>query len=245
MKPMERPSTKRPFKQPKDMSSSHSSWLKAPQERIMSMKQTAMQPSTLRMRFARFRVVTCSTSRAKSRIGVDWKCCLANSLMITTRWSGFASDLMRCPIPMMSWLVFFIFSTKSLGLRPVSWASENCLAASSKAPPKRGPIVKRPLHRAEIKSFPARAVTMVLWAPLTAGPWSAVTIKIISMNLVQCSGRRRRNHKRESTPPTPKFCWNTSLIVTPAYLSSSPRSSAMDEMKFAGLRTMPSFLAHV
>jgi hypothetical protein len=34
---------------------------------------------------------------------------------------------------------------------------------------------------------PARAVTMVLCAPLTAGPWSAVTIKIISMNLVQYS----------------------------------------------------------
>ena len=36
-----------------------------------------------------------------------------------------------------------------------------------------------------LRTSPARAVTMVLCAPLTAGPWSAVTIKIISMNLVQ------------------------------------------------------------
>ena len=32
---------------------------------------------------------------------------------------------------------------------------------------------------------PARAVTIVLCAPETAGPWSAVTIRIISMNFVQ------------------------------------------------------------
>lgn len=36
--------------------------------------------------------------------------------------------------------------------------------------------------RLEIRSLPARAQTMVLWAPETAGPWSAVTMRHISMN---------------------------------------------------------------
>lgn len=36
--------------------------------------------------------------------------------------------------------------------------------------------------RLETRSFPALAQTIVLWAPDTAGPWSAVTIKHISMN---------------------------------------------------------------
>ena len=36
-----------------------------------------------------------------------------------------------------------------------------------------------------IGTAPARAVTKVFCAPLTAGPWSAMTIEIISMNLVQ------------------------------------------------------------
>mmetsp|Transcript_2379 Transcript_2379/g.5345 ORF Transcript_2379/g.5345 Transcript_2379/m.5345 type:complete len:246 (-) Transcript_2379:1118-1855(-) len=245
MKPMDRPSTKSPFNVPKETSSLHSSCENAPHERIMSTKETAIQPSTFRMRFARLRVVSCSTSNAKSRIGVDLKCCFANSLMMTTRWSGFARDLMRCPMPMMSWLDFFIFSMKSFGLRPLSCASENIFAASSRAPPNLGPMVSSPLQSDDTRSFPARALTMVLWAPLTAGPWSAVTIKTISMNFAQAGGSCRRNQSNETTPPTPRSRSKTSEIVTPQYLSSSPRSSAMEEMKFAGLRTMPNFFAQV
>mmetsp|Transcript_115199 Transcript_115199/g.372315 ORF Transcript_115199/g.372315 Transcript_115199/m.372315 type:complete len:246 (+) Transcript_115199:336-1073(+) len=245
MKPMERPSTNKPLRQPKAIKSSHSSREKAPQERIMSTKETAMQPSTFRIRFARFLVVSCSVANAKSRIGVLLKFFFAYSLISTTRWSGFARDLMRCPMPMMSWFVFFIFSMKSFGLTPLSCASENILAASSSAPPKRGPIVRRPLQRADTKSLPARAVTMVLCAPLTAGPWSAVTMRIISINFVHSFGNCRRNHSSDRTPPMPRSWPKTSEIVTPQYVSSSPRSSEMEEMKFAGLRTMPSFLAQV
>ena len=40
-----------------------------------------------------------------------------------------------------------------------------------------------PEVRLEMRSLPARAQTIVLWAPDTAGPWSAVTIRTISMNL--------------------------------------------------------------
>ena len=43
-------------------------------------------------------------------------------------------------------------------------------------------MVRRPEVRLEMRSLPARAQTMVLWAPETAGPWSAVTIRHISMN---------------------------------------------------------------
>lgn len=43
-------------------------------------------------------------------------------------------------------------------------------------------MVSRPDVRLEMRSLPARAQTMVLWAPDTAGPWSAVTIRHISMN---------------------------------------------------------------
>mmetsp|Transcript_658 Transcript_658/g.2759 ORF Transcript_658/g.2759 Transcript_658/m.2759 type:complete len:246 (+) Transcript_658:280-1017(+) len=245
MKPVERPRTNRPFKQPKDRRSSTSSGENAPHDRSMSTKHTAMQPSTFKIKFARLVVVICSTPHAKSKTGVLPKWFLAKFLMMTTRWSGFASDLIRCPMPMMSLLFFLQLSTKLFGDMPESCASLNILAASSKAPPKRGPMVSKPETRAETRSLPARAVTMALWAPLTAGPWSAVTIKIISMNLQQACGRRFRNQSKESTPPMPKFWLKTSEIVMPPYLSSSPRSSEMEEMKLAGLRTNPNFLAQV
>ena len=45
-------------------------------------------------------------------------------------------------------------------------------------------MVSSPEQSDEMRSLPALAVTMVLWAPDTAGPWSAVTIKHISMNLL-------------------------------------------------------------
>mmetsp|Transcript_23277 Transcript_23277/g.49570 ORF Transcript_23277/g.49570 Transcript_23277/m.49570 type:complete len:212 (-) Transcript_23277:989-1624(-) len=211
----------------------------------MSVKQHAMQPSTLRIRFARFFVVICSTASAKSKMAVSLNSFFAYCLMISTRWSGFARDLIRWPMPMTNLLAFFMLSMKSLGDTPLSCASENIWAASSRAPPKRGPMVRRPLHRAETKSLPARAVTMVLWAPLTAGPWSAVTSRIISMNLQHSGGNCRRNQRRASTPPTPRLFSKTSEMGTPQYLSSSPRSSAMEEIKLAGFRTTPSFFAQV
>merc|ERR1712060_972512 len=113
-------SRKRPLRQPKAISSLHSSREKAPHDRIMSTNDTAMQPSTLRIRFARFLVVICSVSRAKSRIVVDLKCFLAYSLMSTTRWSGFARDLIRWPMPITSRFSFLHLSINALGLMPLS-----------------------------------------------------------------------------------------------------------------------------
>merc|ERR1712014_289193 len=103
------------FKQPKAISSLHSSREKAPHDRIMSTNDTAMQPSTLRIRFARFLVVICSVSRAKSRMVVDLKCFLAYSLINTTRWSGFARDLIRWPMPISSRFSFLHLSINALG----------------------------------------------------------------------------------------------------------------------------------
>mmetsp|Transcript_13165 Transcript_13165/g.52748 ORF Transcript_13165/g.52748 Transcript_13165/m.52748 type:complete len:246 (+) Transcript_13165:569-1306(+) len=245
MKPMERPRTKRPLRQPLAMSSSASSMVKAPQCLRRSTKQTAMQPSTLRMRFERLEVVTCSTPSAKSRVGVLGKCFLAKSLMMTTRMSGFSSDLMRWPMPMMRTLFFLHSLTKSLAVMPLSVAAVIIDAAPSSAPPKRGPMVRRPETSDETRSLPARVETMVLCAPDTAGPWSAVTMRIISTNLVAYGGSFLRNHRSDRTPPTPRSSEKTSEMSMPEYLSSSPRSSEMVEMKLAGLRIMPSRLAHV
>ena len=49
-------------------------------------------------------------------------------------------------------------------------------------------IVSKPDVRLEMRSLPALAQTIVLWAPETAGPWSAVTIMHISMNLEAYGG---------------------------------------------------------
>ena len=59
------------------------------------------------------------------------------------------------------------------GALTLSQASRKKRAASSMAPPKRGPMVSSPETRQLIRSLPARAVTIVLWAPDTQGPWSA------------------------------------------------------------------------
>ncbi len=51
----------------------------------------------------------------------------------------------------------------------MSRAPENMAAASSRAPPKRLPIVRRPDARDEIRSLPARVATIVfiaLWSVL-------------------------------------------------------------------------------
>jgi hypothetical protein len=70
----------------------------------------------------------------------------------------------------LSLFAFLELSTNSRGVRPVSRAFENMDAASSRAPPNRLPIVKRPDANDEIKSLPAREATIVFMAPDTAGP---------------------------------------------------------------------------
>lgn len=47
------------------------------------------------------------------------------------------------------------------------------------------------------------------------------------------------NQRRPSTPPTPTLFSSTRVIGTPAYNSSSPRSSQMEVMKDAGFRISP------
>lgn len=117
----------------------------------------------------------------------------------------------------------------------MSRAPENIAAASSRAPPKRLPMVKRPEAREEMRSLPARVATMVFmalqknqsqhtghygrWAcayPETAGPWSAVSMRTISMNLVAHGGRRLLNHSKLTTPPRPMSSLKTSEIRIPA-----------------------------
>lgn len=74
-------------------------------------------------------------------------------------------------------------------------------------------IVKRPDVRQEMRSFPALAHTIVLWAPDTAGPWSAVTIKHISINFVAYLGSLK--YKRE------KFLFIKSPSKCLIYLSTN------------------------
>lgn len=78
----------------------------------------------------------------------------------------------------------FISSTYSTGDRPSRTAAPNRRAASSIAPPKRGPMVSRPAASADTRSFPARAVTMATCAPDTQGPWSAHSTRHSSMKRV-------------------------------------------------------------
>ena len=120
-------------------------------------------------------------------------------------------------------------------------------------------MVSNPEAKHETKSFPARAQTMVLCAPLTAGPWSAVTIRTISKNLVAYFGKlknnilsrfsypryriqtnRFRNQSKLSTPPMPISSLITSVIGMPAYNNSWPRSSTILVIKLAGFRIKPS-----
>jgi hypothetical protein len=89
----------------------------------------------------------------------------------------------------LSFFCFLAWSTDSRGVKPVSRASENMDAASSRAPPNRLPVVKRPEANDEMRSLPARVATMVFIAPDTARPWSAVSMRTISMNMVTQGGR--------------------------------------------------------
>lgn len=50
------------------------------------------------------------------------------------------TDLTRWPMPMISFPSFFILLTNSIGSMPLSKALLNCLAAASRAPPKRSPF---------------------------------------------------------------------------------------------------------
>mmetsp|Transcript_67816 Transcript_67816/g.151895 ORF Transcript_67816/g.151895 Transcript_67816/m.151895 type:complete len:206 (-) Transcript_67816:1547-2164(-) len=203
-----------------------------------------MAPSTLRMRLAFFFVVICSTASAKSSTGVSLKCFLAYSLMSTTRASGLSKDFTRWPMPMITFFSFLHFSTNSPGFSPASTAAVNMRAASSRAPPKRGPMVAKPEINEDTRSFPALAATMVLWAPETQGPWSAVVITQSSMNFETYWGRRRRNQSKEMAPPTPS-CSSAAIseMGTPAYVGSAPLSSEIEQTKFAGLRTRPFFFS--
>mmetsp|Transcript_91097 Transcript_91097/g.244282 ORF Transcript_91097/g.244282 Transcript_91097/m.244282 type:complete len:231 (-) Transcript_91097:87-779(-) len=201
-----------------------------------------MAPSTLRMRFAFFLVVICSTASAKSSSGVAAKCLLAYSFINTTRASGLSKDLTRWPIPIMTFFWALHCSTNSSGLMALSRAPANIRAASSRAPPNRGPMVASPEISEETRSLPARAATMVLWAPETQGPWSAVVMTHSSMNLDTYAGSRRLNHRSEIAPPTPSSASAAiSEIGTPAYVGSAPRSSDMEHTKLAGFRTKPFF----
>lgn len=64
----------------------------------------------------------------------------------------------------LSLFCFLQLSTNSRGVRPVSRAPENIDAASSRAPPNRLPMVKRPDANDEIRSLPARVATIVFIA---------------------------------------------------------------------------------
>ena len=57
-------------------------------------------------------------------------------------------------------------------------------------------MVSSPEVRLETRSLPARAQMMVLWAPETAGPWSAVTIRHISMNWQEYLGNLEEGKDR-------------------------------------------------
>jgi hypothetical protein len=80
-------------------------------------------------------------------------------------WKGIQNYLpnrKRCNV--LSLLAFLDSSTNSRGVRPLSRAPENMEAASSRAPPNRLPMVRRPEARDEIKSLPAREATIVFMA---------------------------------------------------------------------------------
>jgi len=55
-----------------------------------------------------------------------------------------------------------MYFKKALGSRLLSSACLKYLAAPSIAPPKRGPIVKRPVTSDSTTDLPARAVTLAL-----------------------------------------------------------------------------------
>lgn len=79
----------------------------------------------------------------------------------------------------------------SLYFRPITYLKPRSATRNAKLT-----IVSSPLTTEEMRSLPARAVTMVLCAPDTAGPWSAVTISTSSKNLHAQSGSSRWNLRK-------------------------------------------------
>ena len=61
-------------------------------------------------------------------------------------------------------------------------------------------------------------------------PRSAVTINTVSIKSVRSFGHCRLNQRSDKMPPTPRFMGKQTRIDLPQYLSSSPRSSAIDEL---------------
>eukprot|EP01139_Manchomonas_bermudensis_P023585 Amastigsp_a841279_504.p3 type:complete len:227 gc:universal Amastigsp_a841279_504:1755-1075(-) len=218
-----------------------SSAVNAAHDSKRSKNAHAMHPSTLSTRLAAFCRVICSTASPNSRCRCDGMCASTYRCMSTTRWSLLSALLIRCPIPGMSSPRAFIESTNSCGLCPLETAAWKCRAAPSIAPPNRGPMVSSPDATQLTRSLPARAATMVLCAPETHGPWSAVSTITISMNLDAHGGSSRLNHSSEITSPIPRPDSMSVDIGTPAYVGSSPRSSQIVDTMPVARRTRPSF----
>lgn len=89
-------------------------------------------------------------------------------------------------------------------------------------------MVRRPEVRLEMRSLPARAQTIVLWAPETAGPWSAVTIRHISMNWQAYLGNLRR-----------KTTTTTAMMLRGFFKGSY--HSCIKKPTFSGTRAAPEF----
>ena len=165
MKPMLLAKTNRPFKHPASTSSLISEKVKAPLLRSMSTKHSAMQPST-------FRMSSRHLLHAKGKIehlgGTELRQCIVSNTVHTLVWIRLT--LMRWPMPIIRILFFLQSFTNCLCDTSAPAAFVNMLAASSNAPPQRGPMQSKPDHKVEIKSLPAQDATTVLCAPDTAGP---------------------------------------------------------------------------
>jgi hypothetical protein len=83
-------------------------------------------------------------------------------------------------------------------------------------------MVRRPEARQDTRSLPARAHTMVLWAPDTAGPWSAVTIRHISINLVAYFGNLVKIHIKSVEK---HLCWTFTLTDIILLINTKKRIS--------------------
>ena len=100
--------------------------------------------------------------------GTELRQCIVSNTVHTLVWIRLT--LMRWPTPIIRILFFLKPFTNCLCDTPASAAFVNIFAASSNAPPKRGPMQSKPEHKIEIKSLPAQDATTVLCAPDTAGP---------------------------------------------------------------------------
>lgn len=76
--------------------------------------------------------------------------------------------------------------------------SSQYFPAPSMAPPNLGPMVVSPAMSEDLRSFPALAVTIAFVAPETAGPWSAISTRIVLRKLHAYSGSSLLSHKCQS-----------------------------------------------